>query len=173
MNKQWPCSFKNKMSNCVNFHYSTQMSETLYFDRLFLSKAYNVSARKFQRNYVPWHWKQMQNLTRSLKNDIRNLVNFHARKRKSENLHFDGILFSKAYKLLDEKVQKSYVSSQCWCKIDAKFEEKLTLGSKTYMRNLVNFYANSSKSESSHSDVLILSKVYYVWAKKVQRSYES
>ena len=58
-------------------------------------------------------------------------------------------------------------------KIDAKFEEKLTLGSKNYMRNLVNFYANSSKSESSHSDVLILSKVYYVWAKKVQRSYES
>ena len=24
-------------------------------DELFLSKAYNVSARKFQRNYLPWH----------------------------------------------------------------------------------------------------------------------
>ena len=49
-------------------------------------------------------------LTRGLKNDIRNLVNFHASSRKSENLHFNGLLLSKAYKDLDEKVQKSYVS---------------------------------------------------------------
>ena len=49
-------------------------------------------------------------LTGGLKNDIRNLVNFHASRRKSENLHFDGLVFSKAYKVLDEKVQKSYVS---------------------------------------------------------------
>ena len=27
-----------------------------------------------------------------------------------KNLHFDGLLLSKAYKDLDEKVQKSYVS---------------------------------------------------------------
>ena len=50
-------------------------------------------------------WK----LTRDFKNDIINLVNFHASSRKSDNLHFDGILLSKAYKDLDEKVQKSYV----------------------------------------------------------------
>ena len=49
-------------------------------------------------------------LTRSLKNDIRNLVNFHASSQKSENLHFHGFLLSKAYKVSDEKVQKSYVS---------------------------------------------------------------
>ena len=36
-------------------------------------------------------------LTRGLKNDIRNLVNFHASSRKSENLHFDQLLLSKAY----------------------------------------------------------------------------
>ena len=45
-----------------------------------------------------------------LKNVIRDLVNFHASSRKSDNLHFDRILFSKAYKDLDEKIQKSYVS---------------------------------------------------------------
>ena len=39
-----------------------------------------------------------------LKKDIMNLVNFHASSRKSENLHFDQILFSKAYKDLNEKV---------------------------------------------------------------------
>ena len=49
-------------------------------------------------------------LTRGLKNDIRNLVNFHASSRKSENLHFDELILSKAYKVLDENVQKSYAS---------------------------------------------------------------
>ena len=49
-------------------------------------------------------------LTCGMKNDIRNLVNFHASSRKSENLHFHGLLVSKAYKILEEEVQKSYVS---------------------------------------------------------------
>ena len=49
-------------------------------------------------------------LAGGLKNDIRNLVNFHASSRKSENLLFDGLVLSKAYKVSDEKVQKSYVS---------------------------------------------------------------
>ena len=48
-------------------------------------------------------------LTCGLKNDIRNLVNFHASSQKSKNLHFDWLLLSKAYEVLDEKVQKSYV----------------------------------------------------------------
>ena len=48
-------------------------------------------------------------LTCGFKKDIRNLVNFYADNRKSGNLHFDGLLLSKAYKKLDEKVQKSYV----------------------------------------------------------------
>ena len=45
---------------------------------------------------------------------------------------------------------------------DAKFEEKVTLGSKNDMRNLVNFDASSDKSENLQFDVLLLSKVYYV-----------
>ena len=40
-------------------------------------------------------------LTCGLKNDISNLVHFHASSQKSENLHFYWILFSKAYKDLD------------------------------------------------------------------------
>ena len=46
-----------------------------------------------------------EKLTGGLKNDITNLINFHASSRKSENLHFDGLTLSKAYKVLDEKVQ--------------------------------------------------------------------
>ena len=49
-------------------------------------------------------------------------------------------------------------------KSDAKFEEKLTLGSKYDMRNFVNINASS---------VLLLLKVYYVWAIKEQRIYVS
>ena len=51
-------------------------------------------------------------------------------------------------------------------KSDAKFEEKLTLGSKNDMRNLVNFNASSGKSENLHFDVLLLSIAYKVSGKK-------
>ena len=58
-------------------------------------------------------------------------------------------------------------------KSDAKFGEKLILGSKNDMRNLVNFNASSGKSENLHFDVLFLSTGYKVSAKKVQKSYLS
>ena len=58
-------------------------------------------------------------------------------------------------------------------KSDAKFEENLTLGFKNDMRNLVNFNASSGKPENLQFDVLLLSEVYYVLAKKVQRNYVS
>ena len=51
-----------------------------------------------------------------------------------------------------------------------KFEEKLTLGSKNDMRNLVNFNVTSDKSESLHLDVLLLSIAYKVSAKKVRKN---
>ena len=41
------------------------------------------------------------------------------------------------------------------------------------MMNLVDFDASSDKSENLHFDVLLLLKVYYVWAIKVQMSYVS
>ena len=56
---------------------------------------------------------------------------------------------------------------------DPKFEEKLTLGSKNDMRNLVNFNASSGKSENLHFDVLLLSIAYKVSAEKVQKNYLS
>ena len=40
-------------------------------------------------------------------------------------------------------------------KSDAKFEEKLTLGFKNDMRNLVNHNVSSGKSEKLHFDVLL------------------
>ena len=43
---------------------------------------------------------------------------------------------------------------------DTKFEEKLPLGFKNDMKNLVNFIANRGKSENLHFDVLLLSIAY-------------
>ena len=57
-------------------------------------------------------------------------------------------------------------------KSDAKFKEKLTLGSKNDTRNLVNFDASSSKTENLHLDaMLLLSIVYNVSAKEVLKNY--
>ena len=39
--------------------------------------------------------------THAMKNDTKNLVNFHGNSRKFENLHFHGLLLSKSYKDLD------------------------------------------------------------------------
>ena len=73
---------------------------------------HNVSARKFQRNYLSWHWKVIQNFSENRLmawKMTRNLVNFHA---SNWNWQFalDGFLLSKGYKVLHEKVKKSYLS---------------------------------------------------------------
>ena len=45
---------------------------------------------------------------------------------------------------------------------DAKFEEKVALGFKNGMTNLVSFNACSGKSENLHFDVLLWSIAYKV-----------
>ena len=103
-------------------------------------------------------------LTCGLKNDLRNLVNFHASSQKSGNLHSDRLFLSKAYKHLDEKVLTSYGVMPHNTEECPKFEEKLTLGSKNDMRNLANFDASSGKSGNLHFDVLLLPIAYKVSA---------
>ena len=49
---------------------------------------------------------------------------------------------------------------------DAKFEEKLALGSKNDTRNLVILNVSIGNSENLHFDVLILTIAYKVSAKK-------
>ena len=67
---------------------------------------------------------------------------------------------------------KKYIRAMT-LKNDAKYEEKLILGSKNDMKNLVNFNGNSGKSENLHFDGLLLSIAYKLLAKKVQKSYLS
>ena len=54
--------------------------------------------------------KFQEKLTLGSKNDRRNLMNFNASSRKSENLHFNALLSSITYKVLVEKVQRNYLS---------------------------------------------------------------
>ena len=55
-------------------------------------------------------------------------------------------------------------------KSDGKFEEKLTLGSKNDIRNLVNFNVSSGKPENLHFNVLLLTIAYKVSATKIQKN---
>ena len=65
----------------------------------------------FDKNFYRGRIWVKGKLTHGMKNDIKNLVNFHASSRKSKNVYFDGLLLFKAYKVLNEKkVQKSYFS---------------------------------------------------------------
>ena len=114
LNKSWPCGLKYDMRHWMNFHLSTQKSDKLYFDGLFLFKAY-VSAKKINKNYVSWHWRVMQNLKENW------LVTW----------------FVKSILCLSRK------STEELCAItlenDAKLEEKLTCALKNDMRNLAYF----------------------------------
>ena len=60
--------------------------------------------------------KFKRKLTCALKNDKRNLVNFHVSSWKSENVNSDWIRLSKAYKGLDEKYRRvmSYDTEEWW-----------------------------------------------------------
>ena len=49
-----------------------------------------------------------------------------------------------------------------------KFEEKLTLGSKNDMKNLVNINVTSGKFESLQFDVLLFSITYKASAKRTE-----
>ena len=99
----------------------------------------------FQSSYVSWHWRMMQNdegkLICRLKKHLRNLVNFHASRRMPENLHFDQMFLSKAYKDLAEKVQKSWShDTQEWCKVWRKTDSWF----QKWHENLGEFYSASS-----------------------------
>ena len=92
------------------------------------------------------HAKCKGKVTRGLKNE-KKFGYFQCEQSKDS--------FCRKYKKFQMKKYRRVMT----LKSDAKFEEKLTLGSKTDMMNLVNFNGSSGKSENLHFDVLRLSKV--------------
>ena len=107
------CSLKNDMRNLVNFTRTLKNLKICTLREFFCPRNITFELKNYRglcimtlKGYAIFKEK----LTGGFKNDIRNLVNFHASSRKCENVHFDRIVLPKAYKVLDEKVQKSYVS---------------------------------------------------------------
>ena len=60
LKKKQTLDSKNDMRNLVNFNLSSGKFENLHFDVLLLSIVYKVSAKKVQKKYLSWHWKEMQ-----------------------------------------------------------------------------------------------------------------
>ena len=151
------------MRNLVNFHTTTQKSEHFTSISYSCPKYMRFELKKIDRSYLSWHWTVMENfknpdLVVSMKNDITNMVNFHTSSWKFQNLHLDWIHLSKAYKYLDKKSTEELCLMTLTSNV--KFEEKLTLGSRNDMKNLVNFNASSGKSGNLHFDVLLLAIAY-------------
>ena len=95
------------------FNCSGQISPNLYFDRLFLLKVYQISAKKVQRSYVSWTWRVMQNLMKSwlVVSKMTRIWWILTRALKSlTNLHFDWFLLCKVFNVWPKKVQRSYLS---------------------------------------------------------------
>ena len=65
LKKKLTLNSKNDMRNLVNFNLSSGKSENLHFDVPLLSIAYKVSAEKLQKNYLSWHWKEIQTLKKN------------------------------------------------------------------------------------------------------------
>ena len=80
--EEW-CKAKKKKKMTCGFKLSPNHPrvQQFYFDGLFLSKVYEVWAKKIQRSYLSWHWTVMQNWNKpwpcSFKNGMRNWVNLH------------------------------------------------------------------------------------------------
>ena len=106
--------------------------------------------------------------TCGLENNMRNLGNFHQSTWKSQNWNFDGVLLSKVTKCMSLKFTgELFVMTM---KKDAKLEG-LTCRFKIDMKTLMSFNKALKNLKNLHFNGLPLTKVYNVWAKKVQGSY--
>ena len=110
-----------------------------------------------------------EKLTCCFENDMRNFANFDQSTRKCQNRNFDKILLSKVENVWASNLQWNYVSWQ-WRMIQKLKRNwlvvlKLIWPSQILTRALEksNFFFNW----------LLVTKVYFVWATKVQRYYLS
>ena len=98
------CTFKNDMRNFANFDPTLGCLKICplmgSFWSMFELKNYKLCVMTLKGDAI-----FKEKLTGSLKNYIRNLINFYASSHKSENLHFDELILSKAHKVLDRSAE--------------------------------------------------------------------
>ena len=86
-----------------------------------------------------------EKLTCDLKNNMRNLANFHQNTWKCQDWYFHEILFSKVGNELAKKFIEQL--NVMILKIDGKYEEELTCRFKIDIKNLTNVDSSSGKSK--------------------------
>ena len=110
-----------------------------------------------------------EKLTCCLENDMRNFANFHQSTWKCQNWNFDGILLSKVENVWAQNLQRSYVSWQ-WRIIQKLKRNWLVVLKLTPGTSQILTWALKSLKNLCFNWILV-TKVYTVWATKVQRSY--
>ena len=157
--------FKND-KNLVNFNRSTKKSKKFAFWLVPFVHSIQRYLKKYRR--VIFH--DTEESEKSLENH-RNLANFHQNTRKCQNWYFHGILSFKVETAWATNLQTSYKQwhwrmIKIWRRIDLSFQN----WHKEFWRILT---WELKSLQNLNFNVLLLTKVYNVWAKKVQRSYIS
>ena len=124
--------------------------------------------KKYRRLYVSWHWRVMQSLTENWLLVPKVTWGIWWILLQTVALKICTLLYYFCWKdimfELKKKIQRSYChNTQEWCTIwrgtDLCFEK--------WHEELYEFW----KYQNLHFSGLFLTKVYNVWAKKVQKSY--
>ena len=76
--------------------------QKFHFDGLFLSKIYEIWAKKIQKSYPLWHWSDAK-----WHNQLGELSLEHS---KTEKLYNDGLSLSKAFNVSARRFHRNYVS---------------------------------------------------------------
>ena len=160
------------MRNLVSFNASSGKSGNFHFDVLLLLKVYfflnQKSTEELWVTTLKNNVKFEEELTRALKNDIRNSAYFDPTLENLKLFIFLGCLRPK-YMMFELK------STEELCiiilKIDVSFEEKMTCGFISDIRHLVSFTEALKNLKICTLRDFFLHMVYNVSAKKSQRSF--
>ena len=110
-----------------------------------------------------------EKLTCCFENHMRNFASFHQSTRKCQNWNFDGIFLSKAENIWAYNLQRSYDSWQ-WRMIQKLKRNLLVILKLTWGTSKILTRALESLKNLCFN-WLRVTKVYIVWAAKVERSY--
>ena len=173
LEEELTCQFKIGMRNLTILIRALENLKNLHFNGLPLAKVYDVSVKKVRRSYVWWHWILMQNLkenglslskmtwgiweifTRALESlEIWTWWDSFIQSRECMRLKFTGELFVMTMK---KKI----------CKIGRGID----LSFQNWHEDFDEFWPEHSKISKICTLGLLLTKVYNVSVKKVQRSY--
>ena len=126
----------------------------------------------FWANYILLSFMTLESdekLACCLENDMRNFANFYQSTWKCQNWNFDKIFLSKVENVWASNLQWSFVSWQ-W-RVTQKFKRNwLVVLKLTWTSQILTWTLEKSKKGFCFNWLLV-TKVYIVWAIKVQRSY--